>query len=111
MFTTMENKVVRKLVKELDKAGWKAVAVFDGEETVKTNTLKAVIDNVFSVDDSQIIFRKAVVPFAPQRRVVCIVLGNGADCIADHSCSREGLPVDDFEAVIDGAVMPYIDSL
>ncbi len=108
----IERKVVRHLIRTMKSEGWNAINVFDGEETVPTKNEADVLDNVFGVDESRIVFRKAVSPFLPMRRTAVIVLGNdGWDCIADHSVSNRSLPADDFEAVMDEKVYPYCESL
>lgn len=105
----IEKKVVRKLVRKMKAAGWMAINVFDGEETVPVSSETEVLDNVFAVDDSRIVFRKAVAPFAPMRRTAVIVLGNdGWDCIADGSVSKPEFKHDDFEKIMD-EVQEYAD--
>ena len=105
----VERKVVRHLVREMKKSGWMAINVFDGEETVPVSGETEVMDNVFAVDDSRIVFRKTVAPFAPMRRTAVIVLGNdGWDCIADGSVSKCELKHDDFEKIMD-EVQEYAD--
>lgn len=107
----IEKKVVRKLVREMKAAGWIAINVYDGEETVPVSTEAEVLDNVFAVDDSRIVFRKTVVPLAPMRRTAVIVLGNdGWDCIDDHSCSKDHKH-DDFEKIMDDVIYPYCEKL
>lgn len=107
----IEKKVVRKLVREMKAAGWMPINVYDGEETVPVSTETEVLDNVFAVDDSRIVFRKVVVPLAPMRRSAVIVLGNGGwDCIADHSLSADH-KYDDFVKVMDEVIYPYCEKL
>lgn len=108
----MERKVVRNLVREMKKAGWIAINVFDGEETIPVINEAGVMENVFAVDEARIVFRKAVVPLAPMRRCAVIVLGNdGYDCIADCSVSNDLIKADDFSAVMDGPVADYCEKL
>lgn len=66
----IERKVVRHLIRTMKSEGWNAINVFDGEETVPTKNEADVLDNVFGVDESRIVFRKAVSPFLPMRRTI-----------------------------------------
>jgi hypothetical protein len=108
----MERKAVRNLVREMKKAGWMPVNVFDGDENVAVSNESDVMENVFAVDEANIVFRKAIVPFIPMRRTVVVVLGNdGYDCLADCSVSNPNIPADDFSAVMDGPVADYCEKL
>jgi DNA-binding transcriptional regulator LsrR (DeoR family) len=102
---TIERMVVRKLIRTMKKFGWIAFAVNDGEEVVKCNTEREVIDNVFGVDESWIRFKRGDL-----KKSAMIVLGNdGYDCIADHSVSQ--LPDDNFEEIMDAIIYPYCERI
>lgn len=95
----MERRLVRHLIRTMKKHGW-IVANVDG---VKCHTEAEVMDAVFAVDESCIVFEKNKIPHA-----VLIVLGNGGyDAIADYIYS----PDDDFEKIMKEEVDPYADKL
>ena len=93
----VERKIVAHLFTTMAAYGWNVDYIFDGEYNVRYAdwTEAAVLDTVFSVDESLIRFAKSAM-----RRGACIILGNGCDCIADHSLSNPNNPDDDFEAVM-----------
>lgn len=100
----IERKVVRHLIRTMKKNDWLVYYVHDGEERCQCLTEKDVMDAVFSVDESRIIFKKGTCS-----RTAVIVLGNdGYDCIADHSCSNHALAYDDFGEIMD-EVQEYAD--
>lgn len=93
----VERKIVAHLFTTMAAYGWNVDYIFDGLENVRYAdwTEAAVLDTVLSVDESSIRFAKSAM-----RRSACIILGNGCDCIADHSLSDTSMPNDDFEAVM-----------
>ena len=93
----VERKIVAHLFTTMAAYGWNVDYIFDGEYNVRYAdwTEAAVLDTVLSVDESSIRFAKSAM-----RRGACIILGNGCDCIADHSLSDTSKPNDDFEAVM-----------
>lgn len=94
----VERKIVAHLFTTMAAYGWNVDYIFDGEYNVRYAdwTETAVLDTVFSVDESLIRFMKSAM-----RRSVRIILGNdGYDCIADHSLSDTCQIEDDFEAVM-----------
>jgi len=93
----IERKIVAFLFNTMAQHDWHIDYIFDGEDNVRHAdwTEAAVLDTVFSVDESSIRFAKSAM-----RRGACIILGNGCDCIADHSLSDTSKPNDDFEAVM-----------
>ena len=93
----VERKIVAHLFTTMAAYGWNVDYIFDGEYNVRYAdwTEAAVLDTVFSVDESLIRFAKSAM-----RRSACIILGNGCDCIADHSLSDTYQIEDDFEVVM-----------
>ena len=93
----VERKVVAFLFNTMARHNWRVDYIFDGGGNVRYAdwTETAVLDTVFSVDESSIRFAKSAM-----RRGACIILGNGCDCIADHSLSDTYQIEDDFEVVM-----------
>ena len=93
----VERKIVAHLFTTMAAYGWNVDYIFNGLYNVRYAdwTEAAVLDTVFSVDESSIRFAKSAM-----RRSACIILGNDCDCIADHSLSDPSKPNDDFEAVM-----------
>jgi DNA-binding transcriptional regulator LsrR (DeoR family) len=100
----IERKVVRKLIRTLKDAGWIAIKVNDGgDEWIKTPTESSVMEAVFAVDESNIIFKKGSVT-----QWVFIVLGNlGWDVINDYIDYSHD---DSFEKAME-VVSDYCDTL
>lgn len=114
----IERKIVRHLIRTMEKHGWELYRVWDGEMRMKCATETEAMDVVFSVDQSCIIFVKTMrdVKFGAAtvvKHFATIVLGNdGWDCIADHSCSDpERHPTDDFERIMDEEITPYYEKI
>lgn len=106
----IERKVIAFLYAAMLKGGWTVAHVWDGEESVKCHSEEDVLDTVFSVDESAIIFKKTV-RGVTLRRTAQIILGNdGYDCIADHSLSTEDED-DNFLQVMEQEVEPFCESL
>lgn len=100
-----EKKAVRHLIRTMKKHNWLVVAVNDGEEVVTCRTEMDVMDNVFGVDESNIIFYNKAID---TKHVVAIVLGNsGAEVIADYSYND----ANDFATIIQTEVDPYTEKL
>lgn len=76
----LESRIIRRFIREAKKDGWTVDSVFDGEETIPTTTERAVLESVFSVDESAIRFRHTT---RNRRSFVAVVLGNGIDCLVD----------------------------
>lgn len=92
----LERRIVWNLALHLQAAGFKIVALNDGEEVVTlADDAKALMELVFNLDDSWPIFKKP----GFSRKWVAIVLGNGIDCICDNSY-QEG-DADGFAAAMD----------
>lgn len=90
----LERTIVANLVHYLEHHGFHPYRVFDGEEYVKTLVVKDVLEAVFSVDESRLHVRKGV----GRGHTIVIILGNGVDCISDHSVAP--YDEDQFEAVM-----------
>lgn len=78
---TIERKLIEAALDEARKAGFEAYQVNDGGENVPAITLVEVLDAVDAVCASSIHFRHS----NGQRAWLYVVLGNGVDCLADHS--------------------------
>lgn len=90
----IEARIVRKLCRELKKAGYLPESVFDGGAYVKARTESAVLEAVFAVDDATIHFDRGAGANGKSHGVF-IVLGNGVDCMSDWHVSDK-----DFDAVV-----------
>ncbi len=79
-----ERRLVWSLLKHLQQHGWVVTAVDDGGDSViQVSDHLAVMEHVFSVDESLIKVRKG----DGRRHAICFVLGNdGWDAISDCSC-------------------------
>lgn len=108
----IERKVVRHLIRTAKAKGWEITRINDGgepDEDTLNPTEEQAMDTVFSVDESVIYFRKQLGPKVGKTHFATIILGNdGYDCIADHSCSSDDRPGDDFEQMMD-EVQEYAD--
>ena len=103
----LERKVVRHLVRLMKSHDWIAVEVNDGEERIKTPRECDVMDSVFGVDESHIIFQKTI-DDKKIRHAVLIVLGNdGWDAIADYGFSEK----DDFGVIMSDEMDKWIDKI
>jgi hypothetical protein len=97
----IERAIVQKLIDVALAAGWEIPFVWDGEERQHCIDRQAVLDAVFSVDESYIHFRK----FGVARTSVYIVLGNdGYDVIADNSIQET------FQAEVMNAVEAFAET-
>jgi len=87
-----EKRIVRILVCMMRTAGLEPTHVHDGEEHVPATSEQAVLEAVTSVDLSTITFSDGKKGYG-----VAVVLGNGIDCIADHT----DIPGSTFNRVMD----------
>jgi hypothetical protein len=78
----LERAIVANLIAHLQAAGFEPYKASDGEERHKVSTIKEAMEVIFSVDQAWLYVRKAGVE---KGHTVMLVLGNGEDCIADHS--------------------------
>ena len=95
MSQKIEKQIVKRMVSDLGKAGWKPVCVYDSEEYVDAKSCKAVCDIVFSVDESTVTFAKP----GHRNQGVLLIPGNGNDgwdLITDNNCGDT-----EFAAVMD----------
>lgn len=102
----IERVIIRRTIRELRKAGFVPVSVWDSEEYVPATTACKVIEVLDSVDYN------CTVHFAPaaDRKAwgnlgVMFVLGNGIDVISDHHCGNP-----EFSAAMD-RVSEYVNAL
>lgn len=97
----VEARIVRRLCRELQKAGYLPESVWDGGEYVKVRTVAQVISAVFAVDNATIHFDRGAGANGRAHGVL-IVLGNGLDCLADWHIG---------DAVFDAVVTRVCDSV
>lgn len=101
----IERKLIAHLCKTMREYGWQPHAVDNGEGLEVCDTDEEILDHVFSVDESTIIFQQGV---AGRRHRVFIVLGNdGYDAICYYSYSE----ADDFDQIMKTYVDPYAEQL
>ena len=97
----IERAIIQKLIDVAAATGWEITHVWDGGESQHCIDGQAVLDAVFSVDESAIHLRK----FGVARAVVCIVLGNdGYDVICDNSVNET------FQAEVMNAVEAFAET-
>lgn len=102
----IERRLIHHLIRVMKAHGWRAIEVDDGgDEYVKTRGLeKKVMEAVFSVDESRIIFENA----NGVRHCAIIVLGNsGWDAVSDYGFRAD----DNFREIMERGVDPYVDKL
>lgn len=92
----LERRIVANLIAHLAAHGWAVDSVHDGETHYSTrDDMKAAMEAIFAVDDSQVYFTNA----AARTHWVKLVLGNGTDLVSDHSYTPDGS--DDFDTVME----------
>lgn len=101
----IERVIVKHLIETMAAHGWHVDHVWDGGDEVHSSKLGGLLDAVFAVDESQIIFENR----AGRQHWVSIILGNGIDCISDYSYALHN--ADDFEATMKNHVSPFAESL
>lgn len=99
----IEQRVVRHLIRELKKAGYRPEWVWDGGDYVSTLTEAQVLEAVFSVDTSTIHFDFGKGKNGKSHGVY-IVCGNGWDCLSDWHVGD-----DDFARAME-TVCAWIDT-
>lgn len=102
----LERLIIRRTIRELKKAGFVPVSVWDSEEYVPATTERKVIETLNAVDFN------CTVHFAPAgdlkawgRLGVMFVLGNGIDVVSDYHCGNP-----EFSAAMD-RVSDYVNQL
>lgn len=91
----LERKIVANLIHFLSDKGFRLTHVDDEEENVPVGDAKEAMELLFDLDESQLVFQKS----GHKPHWVLIVLGNGADCVADYSLLRDD--ADGFDAAMD----------
>lgn len=91
----LERRIVANLIHQLEQVGFQAYRVFDGEEYEKVSNMKEAMEVIFSVDESRLHVRQPGL----KGHTIVIILGNGVDCISDHSIANED--GSEFNAVMD----------
>ena len=91
----VEARIVRRLCRELKKAGYFPDSVWDGDEYVKARKVADVIDAVFAVNSATIHFDRGRGANGHSHGVL-VVLGNGVDCLSDWHIADKA-----FDAVVD----------
>jgi hypothetical protein len=81
----VERRIAYALIKGLGIAGFDLLGVYDGDEYVKTSSVRAAMELIFNLDESFIYFRKP--GNGMSRHYVFLVLGNGdgTEVITDYS--------------------------
>jgi hypothetical protein len=92
----LERKIVRHLIRTMKKNDWRLYGVDNGDGVRFVNGEKEAMEAVFAVDESSIHFF-CNLEDSSNRHSVLIILGNGIDCIADHSYSES----DNFVKLMD----------
>ena len=95
----LEKKIVRHLIRTMKANNWNVFAVDDGGDELETvKGEKEAMEAVFAVDEATLhFFNSEPKGTYGVRHSVLIVLGNGIDCIADHSYSES----DNFVKLMD----------
>lgn len=89
----IERAVVFALLLHLERAGFTAESVCDGEETTPTKTLQEVMELCFNLDDARIYFQKD----GKDVGSALLIFGNdGWDTVSDWSWNEN-----DFDAAMD----------
>lgn len=82
----IEKTMILKAVSAAKAAGFDVTGVYDGGKFVPCHTEAETLSAVDSVDDSVVHFLKKAQGEEPARRAaLVVVLGNGEDCLVDHS--------------------------
>lgn len=79
----LEQRIVWNLLLVLNKAGWDAVNVDDGEETTNVSTAKSAMELIFNLDDCFVSFKDG----SGRKGWIRLVLGNELDVISDYSAN------------------------
>lgn len=83
---SIEKTMILKAIRAAKAAGFNVTGVDDGGDLVPCRTEEETLSTVDSVDDSVIYFKKDAEGAQPERRAsLVVVLGNGEDCLVDHS--------------------------
>jgi hypothetical protein len=77
----IEKELIESALREAAREGFTPYQVNDGGDNVPAVSTQQVLEVVDSVDESAIHFRHS----NGQRAWLFVVLGNGPDCLADHS--------------------------
>lgn len=83
----IERIIITHFLESARKAGFIPDHVDDGGEVHGCKTDAEVLEVVDSVDECQIFFKRA--EGTGKRETLCIVLGNGEDCLSDMSAGRD----------------------
>ena len=88
---SLERAIARRVLNDLDAAGFNVVSVDDGgDELVSCDGVDAAIDAVFEVDDATVYFLPAdTEPGKALRSWVRFIGGNGEDFVSDYSAGNE----------------------
>ena len=85
------EKVVRRMIRELKKAGWRVCAVDDGEGNIPVITERDAMDAVFGVEYATVKFIKG-----GKIEAVLVIPCNEEDAISDFTLNTK-----EFEAAMD----------
>lgn len=86
----IERAVISHFIASALDAGFTVHSVHDGEERhtlapTHSGTVREALEHIDAVDESRVYFGR---PDGGKRETLCIILGNGADCLSDMSEGR-----------------------
>jgi hypothetical protein len=103
----IERDVVLHLIRTMEKHGWHAGKVWNGEEDVVCTTEEEVISAAFAVDECSIYFYNTK---SMRAHSAFLVFGNdGWDVICDYSYSVDDR--DNFKSIMENEVNPYCGAI
>lgn len=83
----IEAKLIRAVMREVLKAGYKLDTVWDSERYIKVRTQNEALAAIFAVDSATLHFRNPAIEKSQDLYSgVFFVLGNGVDVISDWHC-------------------------
>lgn len=81
----LERRIVANLLNHAQKFGFEIKSVWDGEENEKCDTIKGAMEFIFNLDEAIVYVKKK----GYKNHTIYLVMGNGVDCICDHSYSED----------------------
>jgi hypothetical protein len=82
----LERRIILSMLKILHKNGWRVLYV-ESEGRVKARSIKATMEEIFSLDECRVWFTQNDKPLA----FVYLVCGNGVDVISDYTMNLNRL--------------------
>lgn len=103
-----ERREVARVIDRLAKHGWRPQAVEDGlagDNHTEATDKKAVMEQVFNLDDSRVHFAKTLPDGSEASHWCLFIRGNAPDeVLSNYSFARTPKPGDDFGTVLDAMV-------